>query len=273
MSGAVKKVGLALGSGGWRGLAHIGVLKALEKNGISIDYISGSSVGALVGGLYAYYGNIGEIEKILENIGYRDIFNAVSDPKTELGLLKGNKFVTFMEGYLKGAKIEDLKIPFKAATTDILTGETVYLEKGNLATAIRASISVPLVLTPVDIEGKKLVDGANSSPVPTEEVRRMGAGVVIGVNLYGNIFPLTAAVEGGMKLNTREIVRLSYQILLSQMAKENLRYADIALNPKIPENSFNLFKNFAKDKGTVLVGEEAMGAEMERLRGLLESTT
>jgi len=273
MSATGKKVGLALGSGGWRGLAHIGVLKSLEKNGIHIDYITGSSVGALVGGLYAYYGNIGEIEKILENIGYRDIFNAVSDPKAELGLLKGNKFVTFMEGYLKGAKIEDLKIPFKAATTDILTGETVYLEKGNLATAIRASISVPLVLTPVDIEGKKLVDGANSSPVPTEEVRRMGAGVVIGVNLYGNIFPLTAAVEGGMKLNTREIVRLSYQILLSQMAKENLRYADIALNPKIPENSFNLFKNFAKDKGTVLVGEEAMGAEMERLRGLLESTT
>ncbi|KKS02123.1 MAG: Phospholipase, patatin family, partial [candidate division WWE3 bacterium GW2011_GWC2_41_23] len=157
MSGNVKKVGLALGSGGWRGLAHIGVIKVLEKNGISIDYITGSSVGALIGGLYAYYGSVDELEKIVENIRYRDMINALSDPRAELGLLKGNKFVAFLEGYLKGAKIEDLKIPFKAATTDILTGETVYLEKGNLATAIRASISIPLVLAPVEIEGRKLV--------------------------------------------------------------------------------------------------------------------
>src|SRR3972149_9510515 len=253
MSEHGKKVGLALGSGGWRGLAHIGVIKVLEKNGISIDYITGSSVGALVGGLYAYYGNIVELENIVQSIGYLDMFHALSDPKAELGLIKGNKFVAFLEGYLKGAKNDDLKIPFKAATTDILTGETVYLDKGNLATAIRASISVPLVLAPVDIDGKKLVDGGNSTPVHTEEGRRMGADVVIGVNLYGNMFPLTAAMEGGMKLNTREIVRLSHQILLSQMAKENLRYADIALNPKIPERSFNLFK-FVKEKGTVLVG-------------------
>ena len=97
----------------------------------------------------------------------------------------------------------------------------------------------------------------------------MGADVVIGVNLYGNIFPLTAAMEGQMKLNAREIFRLSYQMLLNQMARENLEHADIALNPKIPERSFNLFKNFVKEKGTVLVGEEAMAGEMGRLRGLL----
>ena len=270
MSGKKVKIGLALGSGGWRGLAHIGVLKVLEKNGISIDYITGSSIGALVGGLYAYYGNIGELEKIVDNIGYLDMFHALSDPRAELGLLKGNKFVAFLENYLRGAKIEDLKIPFKAATTDILTGETVYLDGGNLATAIRASISIPIVLAPVDINGKRLVDGGNSTPIPTEEVRRMGADIVIGVNLYGNIFPLTAAMEGQMKLNAREIFRLSYQMLLNQMAKKNLEDADIALNPKIPEGKFNLFKNFVKEKGTVLCGEEAMAAEMGRLRGLLE---
>jgi NTE family protein len=272
MSANVKKVGLALGSGGWRGLAHIGVIKVLEKNGISIDYITGSSVGALVGGLYAYYGNVTELEQIIENIGYFDLLRAVSDPKANLGLIKGIKIVEFLETFLHGAKIEDLKIPFKAATTDILNGATVYLDKGSLATAIRASISVPLIFAPVDVEGKKLVDGANSAPVPTEEVRRMGADVVIGVNLYGNIFPMTAAMEGQTKLNAKEVFTASIQMLLNQMAKENLRWADVALTPKIPEKNFNIFKNFVKEKGTVLAGEESREEEMGKLRGLLENS-
>lgn len=266
-----KKIGLALGSGGWRGLAHVGVLKVLEKNGITVDYISGSSIGSLVGGLYAYFGNVSEIEKIAESIGYRDLYGALSDPMAHLGVLKGNKLVKFFERYVKDTKIEELKIPFIAATTNILTGEPVYLEKGSLATAIRASISIPLVLAPINIDNNKLVDGGNTVPVPTEILRERGADIVIGVNLYGNIFPLTAALVGEMKLNAREIFRLSYQMLLNQMAKENLEHADIALNPKIPEHSFNIFKNFVKEKGTVAVGEQAMEEQLEKLKGLLSA--
>ena len=270
MSGKKVKIGLALGSGGWRGLAHIGVLKSLEKNNIPVDYITGSSIGALVGGLYAYYGEVSKIEEIIAGIRYQDLFRFLSDPMADLGLLKGNKFLQFLEFFLKGVKIEQLKIPFKAATTDILTGETVYLGKGNLATAIRASISIPLVLAPVTIDGKKLVDGGNSTPVPAKMAYQMGADLVIGVNLYGNIFPLTAAIEGKMKLTTREVFRLSYQMLLNRMAVENLDDADIALNPKIPEGKFSLFKNFVKEKGIVSCGEEAMDAKMGMLRQMME---
>jgi len=264
-----KKVGLALGSGGWRGLAHIGVIKVLEQNNIPISFIAGSSAGALIGGLYSYFGNIAEIEKILENIGYIDLLRILGDPTAHLGFIKGERFLSFLNEFIYNVKIEDLKIPFVACTTNILTGETVYLDKGNLATAIRASISIPLIFTPVNIDGKKLVDGGNSVPVPTEKVREMGADVVIGVNLYGNIFPLTAALDGEMKLNTSEVFRLSVQMLLNQMAKENLKHADIALNPKIPEKSFNIFKNFVKEKGTVMVGEEAMNEQMGKLKTLL----
>ena len=265
-----KKVGLALGSGGWRGLAHVGVIKELKKNGVTIDFIAGSSVGALVGGLYAYYGNVADIEKIVENIRYRDLFKALGDIRSNLGLLKGNRLVTFFNSFVHDAKIEDLKVPFTAVTTNILTGESVYLDKGSLATAIRASISIPLVIAPAEIEGNKLVDGAATVPVPTEIVRKMGADIVIGVSLYGNIFPFTEAIEGKIKLNAREVFRLSYQMLLKQLAKENLDHADIALNPKIPEKSFNIFKNFVKEKGTVAIGEEAMKEQMGKLLELLK---
>ena len=119
MSGKKVKIGLALGSGGWRGLAHIGVLKSLEKNNIPVDYITGSSIGALVGGLYAYYGEVSKIEEIIAGIKYQDLFRVLSDPMADLGLLKGNKFLQFLEVFLKGVKIEQLKIPFKAVATDI----------------------------------------------------------------------------------------------------------------------------------------------------------
>lgn len=266
-----KKVGVALGCGGWRGLAHIGVLKSLEKHGVRIDYIAGSSVGALVGGLYAFYGGISELEKIVDSIGYRDLARSLSDPTVKLGLLKGGRLVEFLEKHLQGAKIEDLKVPYKAVATDIITGESIFIDKGSLSKAIRASISIPIMLAPVPIENRKLVDGGVSMPVPTKVVREMGADIVIGVNLYGNIFPMTEALDNNaIRLSAREIFRLSYQMLLNKLATENLEEADIALNPKIKEGSFNIFKNFVREKGTVKCGEEAMDEAIVDLKKLLE---
>ena len=142
------KIGLALGSGGSRGLAHIGVIKALEENNIPIDFIAGSSIGAMAGGFYAAGLSIKKMEEISLETNWRRMFSLV-DPHLKQGLISGEKVKTFIEGYVDGKKIEDCKIPFVAVATDLKTGEIVILNKGEMAQAIRASISIPLVFKPV----------------------------------------------------------------------------------------------------------------------------
>lgn len=270
-----KKVGLALGSGGWRGLAHLGVIKVLEENNIPIDYICGSSIGALMGGMYAYFGNVDKIIEIVNGIGYRDLLTVLSDPFSRLGLIKGKKIIDYLDGLVKKAKIEDLKIPFIATAVDIVSGETIYLDKGSLASAMRASISIPLVFAPVEMEGRKLMDGGNSTPVPTRRVRMMGADVVIGVNLYGNMFPLGEEYIASedekhvKKLGPKEILELSYRIMINELAKHNLNEADIALNPRVSERGLDLLLISYRTGDAFEKGKEAMVEKIEALKKLL----
>jgi len=177
------KIGLALGSGGSRGLAHIGVIKALEENNIPIDFVAGSSIGTMVGGFYAAGLSIKEIEKIALSTTWRRVFSVLFDPHLKQGLIGGEKLKTFIEDYINGKKFEDCKIPFVAVATDLKTGEVVVLNKGEMAQAIRASVSIPLVFKPVKINGRILADGGLSAPVPVEIARNMGADIVIAVNL------------------------------------------------------------------------------------------
>ena len=126
------KIGLALGSGGSRGLAHIGVIKALEENNIPIDFIAGSSIGAMIGGFYAARLDIKEIEEIALSINWRRIFSILFDPHLKQGLIGGEKLKTFIKNYINGKKFEDCKIPFAAVATDLKTGEIVILNKGEI---------------------------------------------------------------------------------------------------------------------------------------------
>jgi len=137
------KIGLALGSGGPRGLAHIGVIKTLVENNIPIDFIAGASAGALVGGAYAATKNIKTIEKIALQVNRRQILSLI-DPTWKHGLIKGIKIERFIENYIGKISFKDLKIPFSAIATDIRTGEMVLMNQGRVASAIRASISIPL---------------------------------------------------------------------------------------------------------------------------------
>ena len=127
-----KKIGLALSGGGWRGLAHIGVLKVLEENNIPIDFIAGTSAGALVGGLYSYFGNSKDLEEFVLKFGYKDLFKIVADPKLKSGLIKGDRLIRYLNKLTDNANIEDLRIPFRAVSTDLLTGKTYYFKKGNI---------------------------------------------------------------------------------------------------------------------------------------------
>ncbi|HHE39222.1 MAG TPA: hypothetical protein ENL20_11720, partial [Candidatus Cloacimonetes bacterium] len=144
-----KKVGLVLGCGGAKGLSHIGVIKFLEDNDIKIDFITGSSIGALVGGAYAGGLSIKEIENIALETDLTSTAKLFSPGFGKSGLVTGTNVQKFLTSILGNKNIEDLQIPFTAVATDIITGEEIHFNKGNLVEAIRASISIPIVFQPV----------------------------------------------------------------------------------------------------------------------------
>ena len=178
-----KKIGLALGGGAAKGLAHIGVIKALENAGINIDFIAGTSMGALVGGYYAATKDITGLETIILDIKKRDIFSLRDIIKKRDGaLFRGEPIAERLKKELGDMKIENCQIPFIAVTTNIKNGDEARLNSGNLVDAIRASIAIPLIFSPVEIDGKLLMDGGLVNPVPVSACRALGADVVIAVN-------------------------------------------------------------------------------------------
>ncbi|MCD4741659.1 MAG: patatin-like phospholipase family protein [Desulfobacteraceae bacterium] len=181
-----KKVGLALGSGSARGWAHIGVIRALAEAGVRVDYIAGTSIGALVGAVYAS-GGIDTLEEVVLQLDWKKIayLSDVVFPKS--GLIDGKKIAGFIQNHLKEINIEDLPLPFCAVSTDMTTGNEIAIKEGNIIEAVRASISVPGIFTPVKKNGVFLVDGGLTNPVPVSVVRQMGADFVIAVDLNHNI--------------------------------------------------------------------------------------
>lgn len=262
-----KSLGLALGSGGWRGQAHIGIIKALLKAGIKINYISGASAGALIGGSYCALQDIKLLENIFrEKIHKKQVLYAFSDPGLRGGLFKGEKVVEMFEDLIGKQYIENLKIPFCAITSDLLTGKVVEIKNGALATAIRASTSVPFVFSPVKYKKYSLVDGATAVPIPVKTVKRMGADVVIAVNLYKNIFPIKTA-----KMSPIKAALKTSHVMLYHLAKYSSQEADLVLEPDIEERGTysDPFSGFAKNEGTIEAGEEAVKENLLEIKKLL----
>ena len=181
-----KKVGLVLGSGGAKGLSHIGVIKFLEEMDIKIDFITGSSIGALLGGAYAGGLSIKEIENIALETDLTSTAKLFSPGFGKSGLVTGTKVQEFLTSKLGNKNIEYLKIPFTAVATDIITGQEIHFNKGNLVEAIRASISIPIVFQPVILNNIVLVDGGLVNPVPINVAREMGADYIIAVNILSS---------------------------------------------------------------------------------------
>lgn len=180
------KLGLALGSGAARGMAHIGVLRALEEAGLKPDIVAGTSIGALVGGLYAA-GKLEDFTEFVLELDWKEIaryFVEVSFPRS--GLIEGTKLTELLGEIVGSQRLEDLPIPFRSVATDVVSGDEVIILEGGLVAAIRASIAVPGVFTPARHGGKFLVDGGMVNPVPVDVCRAMGAERVIAVDLnYG----------------------------------------------------------------------------------------
>lgn len=181
-----KKVGLALGSGSARGWAHIGVIRALAEAGIHVDYVAGTSIGALVGAVYAS-GEIDALEEVVLQLDWKKIAYLFDVVLPKSGLIDGKKVSVFIQNHVKEINIEDLSLPFCAVSTDLTTGDEVAIREGNIIEAVRASISVPGIFTPFKKNGTILIDGGLVNPVPVSVVREMGAEFVIAVDLNHNI--------------------------------------------------------------------------------------
>lgn len=184
------KIALALGGGGAKGYSHIGVIKSLVDAGINIDIVTGTSIGAFIGAIYA--GNqLAELENFVTTITFGKLPKILSPAFSRLGLLSGDYTKKLLDEFLEEDNIEELAIPLGVVATDINNGETVTFTCGSIKDAIRASIAIPGLITPVLIGDRFLVDGGATEPVPVEAARELGADVVIAVDLISDFKPFS----------------------------------------------------------------------------------
>jgi NTE family protein len=184
MTGA--RIGLALGSGSARGWSHIGIIDSLAEAGIEPDIICGTSIGALVGAAYVA-GRLKELRQWAEQATWREIVGLMDVRLSGGGLIEGRRVIAFLQQLGVGGPIENYAKQYAAVATDLATGREIWLQSGPIHEAVRASIALPGILSPARNDGKWLVDGGLSNPVPVSVCRALGAEVIIGVNLNGDL--------------------------------------------------------------------------------------
>lgn len=218
-----KKIGLALGSGGARGWAHIGVIRALEAAGINIDYIAGTSIGAFVGGIYAV-NQLNDLEAFVREIDWKTIVSLLDVEFPTRGLLDGEKVYDLIYSHVLDCNLEETIIPFHCVATDLLSQKAVILKTGSLVDAVRASISIPGVFTPFNKDETYLIDGGVINPVPVDVVKAMGSDIVIAINLnypYSPPIIETTAVKEIDEETKSENQKLLAQIQISQASESD----------------------------------------------------
>jgi len=181
-----KRIGLALGSGSARGWSHIGVIRCLLEADIPIDVVCGASMGAVVGGAWAA-GFLGEMETLVRELRWPDIFRFLEVRLPRSGFMEGDKITAYLRERMTDLRIEDLPVTFGAVASDMHSGREVWLRKGSLIDAMRASISVPVMFTPCPEGTRWLLDGGLVNPVPVSLCRALGADLVVAVNLNSDI--------------------------------------------------------------------------------------
>jgi len=188
------KIGLALGGGSARGLAHVGIIQTLEAYNIPIDIIAGTSIGSVVGSLYAAGASINQLEEAALSMKKSKTFSLIDLALPHSGLISGKKIVEMLNDLaLKDKTFDDLEIPFATVATDVESGAEVILNQGKVIDAVRASISIPGIFTPVKYQDYYLVDGGVVDPVPVDVVQKMGADIIIAVSL-AKINPYTTVL-------------------------------------------------------------------------------
>lgn len=178
-------IGIALGGGGAKGYAHIGILRVLEEHGIVPGLVSGTSMGALIGALYCLYGSIDEVEKLALEFENSDLRRYLAPKLSTSGLISEKRIREFLETVFRKHKIENLKRPFFCTATDILSGEELVFSSGSLVEAVMSSISIPVVFPANHYHGRYLVDGGLVDPVPVGVLKQNKAAMTIAANVLG----------------------------------------------------------------------------------------
>lgn len=251
------RIGLALGGGAARGFVHIGVIKALEAQGIVPDIVVGTSAGSVVGSLYAAGLTGFELQKVAMQMEEGQVGDWSLPDR---GVIKGEALQNFVNKVVGGRPLEKLSRTFGAVATDLQTGEQVVFRTGNTGMAVRASSSVPGVFQPVRINGREYVDGGLVSPVPARAARTMGASFVIAVDI-------SARPRDGKTQGTLDVLLQTFAIMGQTIARHELADADLVIRPHTAELPSADFQ--ARHKA-VLEGEQAASAVMSDLKAKLE---
>lgn len=260
ISNSNSKIGLVLGAGSARGLAHIGVMQVLIENGIPFDFLVGSSMGAVVAAIYACGGDMYMTGKLASALNTSVLWD-VGIPR--MGFVSGKRIEHFLRLLTKGKCFEDLDMPLAVVATDIENGEKIVIREGPVHTAVRASISIPGVFTPVRYENRLLVDGAVAERLPVGVARDMGADIIIGVDV-------TFAEDRQTQIrNTLDVILQAIEILERQIFTEITRHqATVLLQPRLGNIKSN---EFGRAEECILKGRECAEAKLDEIKSVLEA--
>ncbi|MBA7507375.1 hypothetical protein ES706_06094 [subsurface metagenome] len=264
-----RKVGLALGTGAARGLAHIGVLEVLEKEGIPIDMIAGTSTGAAIGALYADGKDASVIKGLVLDLSWKRLASLVDLALPKTGFIKGRKIKDLLALFIGGdIKFSDLKIPFACVAADIMTGEEVVISHGSVLDGIRASISIPVIFTVVKWKGRYLVDGGLVNPVPVSVLRQMGADLIIAVNVIPTVRDRAQRVEKVKEPHLISVIMQSLYIASYSAVRSSLEGADIVIEPQMEDITYG---DFSRAEECILQGALATQGSIPEIKRQLEN--
>jgi len=251
------RIALVLGGGAARGFAHIGVLKILESNGIPIHMIVGTSAGSFVGSLYAYGLNAYQIQKLSLDIQRSDIADFTIPDN---GFIKGDLLEEYVNRMLRNTTMEKLRIPFYATATELPNGKETVFGTGNTGKAVRASCSIPGVFNPAMIGNKMYVDGGVVSPVPVDAAKRLGADVVIAVDISSDLDTIKPS-------GTIETILQAINIMSSRISVAQLSRADIVIRPLVGHIGS---ADFDRRNDAIIEGEKAALQALPKIREIVE---
>jgi len=265
-----RRVGLALSSGGAKGLAHIGVLAALQEQGIQIDMIAGTSMGSFVGAIYAEGKDIDRMRSLAIDLGPKR-FSFLADPALpKSGFIRGRKIRNMLRSIIGDIEFRDLEIPFACSATDIESGQEVVVKQGLVREGVRASCSIPVILTPTKLGDRYLVDGGLVDPVPVRVLKEMGADFIIAVSVIPaeQQKPSEGSQnnKGPKEPNILSIAMQTVNIISGQRLKSSLVGADVIIEPQVTHIGWG---DFHRANECIYQGELAAQASMQEIRRLL----
>lgn len=252
------KIGLALGSGGAKGFAHVGVIKVLKEAGIPIDMIAGSSMGALVAVFYAAGSDVDRLYQIAK-LFKRKYYLDFTVPK--MGFISGKRVKDMIRALTYNRRLEELDIPTAVVATDILTGEKVVMTEGPIAEAVRGSISIPGIFVPEKMGDRLLVDGGVIDRIPVSVVKSLGADLVIAVDVSSN------KVQGDVT-TIYDVIMQSIEIMQHELVHHRQIASDLMMHPAVDRFNSRAFTDLEE---IIAVGEEEARKHIDAIRALIEN--